>query len=396
MDDESTLPNPLPELRDVIPALAAHLFGTPFAISVHYRETSFRVGGAVEARDETDTEGGDGEDLQWAAEPLSDAESHAWHEKWAGRREKVVAGLLGSPITPQRLTRFLSCGSNAQVLVSLDDGSFTITGRRCRDRWCEICSGIRSRIIAANLAELCGRSPTKLVTMTLLHSHQRLRDQIHRLMEAFAILRRHRLWRQRVDAGAYFIEVKRAKNGRGWHPHLHVVMKALYIPQLLLADMWLQATGDSYRLWIEQAKGGCDASVSYATKYATKGYDRGVVDHPKAVRVCIASLRSVRLWDTFGGWRGIRLALRNKVRAGSRTLWGLDEAVYLAQHGDVAARNALASIGREWGVNLLNCQTNYTPGPAGRHVAVKKRPAWGRRIIDDAARHLEYAAGLWA
>jgi hypothetical protein len=135
---------------------------------------------------------------------------------------------------------------------------------------------------------------------------------------------------------------------------MHVVMKADFLPIWILRDMWLQATGDSHVIRIEQARVG-NAGWSYAGKYAAKGFDSSLAGHPDALAVCLDALRSVRLFGTYGAWRGFKLASRSGDPGEFDTLCRLDDAVDGASRGERWALELLAGLPGKQGERVMQC-----------------------------------------
>lgn len=238
------------------------------------------------------------------------------HEGVRHQRASALRAMRLNHIGINRQRRYLECGVHAEIRRIVGTDKAFVSGWRCRDRFCPTCTGTVGRVIGARLAKLCGDTPSKLLTLTLKHTDQTLKVQIRRLLKSFAKLRRTKLWKESVYAGAYFVEVVPSKSDGLWHVHLHAILKAEFMPWRELRRLWYKCTGDSHVLRLELIRSAGKA-FNYAASYASKGFDRDCFDDPNALCKLLADLPSVRMWATFSGWRGTDLA--NRFRLQSRT-----------------------------------------------------------------------------
>lgn len=226
------------------------------------------------------------------------------HSGWAPTRRKVLRALDSLPDGAARFARVATCGSRAWVYKSVEPvPRYAIRCRKCHDRFCTPCATARSHQVARNLARVVDPKHTRFVTLTLKHSDAPLADQLTRLYASFAKLRSRKLWRSTQNGGIAFLEVKRSRDGRSWHPHLHVLTTGRFLPQTQLAAAWLSVTGDSHIVdirWIRRAGDACD----YVAKYAAKGCCGTVIADPPALREAVAALAGRRTYLTYGTWRG--------------------------------------------------------------------------------------------
>jgi hypothetical protein len=241
--------------------------------------------------------------LEWAVQPLSEAERTFRHNGWHTTRERVRAALRRNLVPASRLERFDNCGAGCMVQRKAGTEQLRLSACYCHDRFCLPCASTRSRLIARNLSDFIGDSQCRHIVLTLKHSHTPLGDQFDRLVQSFAKLRRSFLWGSTVKGGGYFFECKRSACGQFFHPHLHVLVKGSYIPVRELSDAWLKVTGDSHYVHVQLVK--CKTEVvNYAAKYASKPFDPSIFKRDSWLDECIAALRGRRLCGTFGEWRG--------------------------------------------------------------------------------------------
>jgi hypothetical protein len=146
----------------------------------------------------------------------------------------------------------------------------------------------------------------RFITLTLKHGVGPLKTQIDRLGTCFTRLRHRKLWQSAVGGGASFVEIKRSKDGRHWHPHLHIVVEGRYLAQSALSADWLAVTGDSYVVDIRMIRDAAKVG-SYVVKYASKPLDRSLYANPDWLDEAMIALRGRRLVATFGSWSHLAL-----------------------------------------------------------------------------------------
>jgi hypothetical protein len=183
------------------------------------------------------------------------------------------------------------------------------------------------------------------VTLTLAHRDQPLEDSLQQLGKYFSRLRRSKFWTAAVDGGAAFLEVKRSRSGRAWHPHLHIVVEGKYLHQGTLKAIWHKITGDSFIVDV-RAVSDRDQMIRYVTKYVSKPLDNSVfADHETTVQA-IRAMHGKRTCTTFGTWRGHDLTLQSD-EAEWISVGPLPELIDQAARGDADARFVLARLSVE-------------------------------------------------
>jgi hypothetical protein len=167
-----------------------------------------------------------------------------------------------------RTKRLLECRRYAWFVVHKTSRKVKVASNACRLRWCPICSKARYQLIREETRSylLSVRKP-KFLTLTLRHTSAPLSDQIEDLYRHFRLFRQHKGLKSRIRGGCWFFQVKRAKKTGEWHPHLHCVLDADYIPKTDLQDDWRQTTGDSYIVDIRAVKDAEKVS-DYVSRYA--------------------------------------------------------------------------------------------------------------------------------
>jgi hypothetical protein len=206
-----------------------------------------------------------------------------------------------------RLINFAHCGIGWWLLRSKTDPcKWRRVSDLCHDRFCVPCARTRAWRIRENLAKHIWDHPSRFLTLTLKHCDAPLRQQVDRLYKCFAKLRGRVLWRDRVRGGLATLELKWSDRSQSWHPHLHCILDAKYIPHPSLKKDWLSITGDSSVVDIRLAPSSFKA-IHYLLKYVTKPMSHSLTHNPQLMVDAIDALRNRKVILTFGTCRSWKL-----------------------------------------------------------------------------------------
>lgn len=252
--------------------------------------------------------------------------------------------MLATRTPYSRLTAFAKCGESHWVLRSRTDPSvFKLALNTCKDRFCQPCSAARAALIRRNLHDHWDDKPKRFATFTIAHDHEPLRVLLERLYRAFRKLRQRTLWKERVDGGIAFLEVKISERSGWWHPHLHCILSGKYIPLPDIRREWQAVTGDSWNVDLRLVRHETELQ-HYVTKYVTKAVPAEGIDQPELLDELIDALRSRRMVITFGRFR--RWKLLSDPSEASWELFGHeDEVRWKASCDDPLASAILAMLG---------------------------------------------------
>ncbi len=232
--------------------------------------------------------------------PLSVSTTAIRHSGWAATRRRVYTAIETVTGRGGRLSRFANCGRKVWVMQSDEDSTrFRVALSYCHDRFCTPCANARSARIRERLGELLPDQTLRFLTLTLGGPDLPLSDQLDRLLTSFQRLRRRKLWRERVEGGIAFLEVKRSSRSDRWHPHLHVLLIGNYFPLGDLKALWLDVTGDSYVVDIRIVKSR-QAAISYVAKYATKAIDHKLTHDAGHLPTAVQALAGRKTLYQFG------------------------------------------------------------------------------------------------
>jgi hypothetical protein len=171
----------------------------------------------------------------------------------------------------------------------------------CKDRFCPICSGPRSRRIRRKLnwyvhnSTLKPGQSFKHLVLTVRNDPD-LSATVDLLVRSFRRLRQRAWWKRHVTGGAYVIEI----TGRpgNWHPHIHVLLQSWFMPYQKLKSLWEKCSG-SWGVSIQERPP--HAVANYLTDYITKA--------PKMeafTRQMNLALGNRRLYSVFGSWHSMK------------------------------------------------------------------------------------------
>jgi hypothetical protein len=245
------------------------------------------------------------------------------HGPWWKARLAVYEAFVsaGDSALSKRAVSLKECCRGPRVVVS-DTGDLGVWMARCKDRCCPRCQVHRSRVAAGRFeAAVRLMDAPRHVVLTAPRVSAPLADQLRSLRGALRRLRRSVWWRDRCVGGVYAIEITRGRDGRGWHPHIHLVVDGEWMHQGDLQRAWESAVLE-HGAWSD-AEPGARAiawigavhsrgkTARYIAKYIAKPADVASWS-PWAIREYAAACRGMRFLDTFGRYHGTVLDPRDR------------------------------------------------------------------------------------
>lgn len=217
----------------------------------------------------------------------------------------VLGEALNTPAREQRFQRIRDCHNGLVAFTTKpmfvdnclsDRNGGAVSPTHCHCRACPTCQAARRRKLRALFTtRYKAMHRPKLLTLTLAHKDEPLRDQCHRLKEAFRRLRARALWKQCVAGGWWVIEIKRSAADNLWHVHAHAVIDAQYIPHDWIKQQWRRITGDSCVVDIRR---GTQRRAKYIAKYVAKGTE--LTGESEALWSYYEAFHRARDTNTFG------------------------------------------------------------------------------------------------
>lgn len=226
------------------------------------------------------------------------------HSGWEDTRRRIRDALRRTDASVSRLSAWDGCGADAWVMRSKDDERrLKVASATCKDRFCVPCADTRSALLGNRIRDKVPARGISFLTLTLADDDEDLTVLLDKLVKSFRRLRQRRLWKERVAGGVAFIEVKwNEANGR-WHPHIHAIMEATFLPHGWIKAEWLKITGTSFIVHIKRPE-NAETVIRYVTKYGSKPLDQSFVKEPKRLDAAILALKGRHLCLAFGTWRG--------------------------------------------------------------------------------------------
>ena len=248
--------------------------------------------------------------------------------------------------TAQRSERFEACRSFAYFARHSETGEVRVVSSACKLRWCPVCSRARSSFLVSQVHEwLKTVSRPKFLTLTMKHSNAPLDHQIKWLYARYRKFRVRKLLKRKISGGIWFFQLKRSKDGSQWHPHLHTVIDAAYIPQAVVSAEWQKTTGSSSIVDIRAIRSK-KAVSEYVSRYCSKPAQ--LSDYTLRDRILIHRVfHGRRLCGTWGTGNRIQLSRRSSADRDSWVSIGSWTAVIMQLETLPRAR----AIVRAWQTN---------------------------------------------
>lgn len=225
------------------------------------------------------------------------------HSGWQPSRHRIRDALERCDVAQSRLDAWDECGARAWVLRSKDhDDRYKVASTTCRDRFCVPCADDRSAKIGRRVRDRIPSSGISFLTLTLADNDVPLSELLDKLIRSFRRLRQWDRWKADVKGGVAFIEIKwNAKSDR-WHPHIHAIMEADFLPQSLISAEWHRITKTSFVVDIRRPKNS-ETVIRYVTKYGSKPLNHSFVADADRLDEAIRSLKGRHMCTAFGTWR---------------------------------------------------------------------------------------------
>jgi len=166
--------------------------------------------------------------------------------------------------------KFEYCSTD--VIVLRDPvGSISITPLRCNHKLCPLCHAYHAQKIKSRLEEVAHRAKT-MITLTIATYHDyQLRENIKIIRRAFRLMCQRKKKNQWIPFEPGYFWRLELTDGKGFHPHLHVLSTHEWIDYHRLRDRWRAcidlAGGKGDHLWISKTdKNTCREVCKYLSK----------------------------------------------------------------------------------------------------------------------------------
>jgi len=222
------------------------------------------------------------------------------------RAREIYAAVDGS-FGGKFSSRLGQCRKFAWFVQSSITNKLRVMSSRCKLRWCPICRDVSRMIVTEAVREwLKVQEFPKMITLTLQHSDDPLKQQINRLYDCFRRLRRRAYFKNLIIGGVWFFQLKHNHTTDQWHPHVHCLVAGEFLPHKKLMKLWHEITGDSYIVDIRKVK-DLDGCANEVARYATSPADITAVNLERALDIYYAT-KNKRICGSWGNAR--RLVLK--------------------------------------------------------------------------------------
>ena len=208
----------------------------------------------------------------------------------------------------RRLTSFETCRARSWFVRHTETGRVRVATKSCKLRWCPLCAKKRQWFLVQQIkpwAESVNR--LKFLTLTLKHSDAPLKVQIDNLYKCFQRFRKLKYLRDHVFGGVWFFQIKKSEKSGQWHPHLHCLIEADYMPQAKLSALWCRTTLGSTIVDIRPA-GSPEKIAEYAGRYSARPSDLKSLSENERIEV-VRALHGRRLMGTWGSAKGLSMKM---------------------------------------------------------------------------------------
>ncbi len=239
-----------------------------------------------------------------------------------------------------RVEALHKCRTFAWFARCTETGRVHVCSNSCRQRWCPICTGTRSNYIVRSLEEwIQNVKNPRFMTLTLRHTNAPLVHQIESIYKFFRYLRRDKQFKQFVQGGVWFFQVKLSKRSDQWHPHIHCIIQGRYMPKGWLSRKWKQITKTSTIVDIKAIKNKSEIA-RYVARYCAR--PAKLSEYPVELRVEIfEAMHSRRLCGVWGHARGVRLSPPKSVPEHKFTRLGTWSTIHSLKGDSAFAREIL-------------------------------------------------------
>lgn len=216
--------------------------------------------------------------------------------------EAIVGGLTGLE-SPLRY----SYASTMRCATTLAQNGAEITGKYCRQRWCLVCSRIRTaKLIGAYLPEMARWADPYFVTLTIPNVQG---PQLHNAVRAMlATMPRLARAIRRTDGlelrAIRKLEVTWSHARRDYHPHLHLIVEGRAVADALVRR-WLAENPDATHKAQDvrpcTGPGAMKELFKYFTKLLAKGMDgERTAPPPRVLDTMFKAVRGLRTFQPMG------------------------------------------------------------------------------------------------
>ena len=218
--------------------------------------------------------------------------------------ERVLTILRQHYRHEKRARRLSMCGAHATVWHSPSSGETAIRSYHCGLRSCPRCRethAARTKDKLSRFTATVELHQLSMITLTIRSTSAPLSVQLDNLYKAFKRLRKTPVWTAARPSGYAVLEITRNLDTGLWHPHLHLLARAAYMPIQAVRAAWATCTGGSWQVDIRRVNTAAREKMeAYLSDYLTKPPQENVVDDDAALTEWIDALHGRKVLLRFG------------------------------------------------------------------------------------------------
>lgn len=204
----------------------------------------------------------------------------------------------------KRARRLSMCGAHATVWQSASTGEIALRSYHCGMRTCPRCRESHAARVKDKLQRFTTTVPINelsMISLTIRSTTAPLGVQISNLYKAFKALRKSDVWKAGKPSGYAVLEITRNTDTGLWHPHLHLLARARYMPLAQVRAAWEIATHGSWSVDIRRVNTTSrDKLHSYLAEYLTKPPQDSVMQDDAALTEWIDAHQDRKVLLRFG------------------------------------------------------------------------------------------------
>ena len=232
---------------------------------------------------------------------------------------------------------YSTCRTRAWFCRDAESGSVRVFTNQCRLRWCNFCGESRQQFITSQVLPWYEHAKdAKLMTLTVKHTKDALKPQIDFLYKSFNKLRKRKRFSSKVRGGVWFFQITYNQKSKEWHPHIHILLDADYIPHEYLMAAWSNITNGSTIVHIRRVHNP-EHTLSHNARYAARPSSLSKIPESLWLEL-FESFHKRRICGTFGTARKISLRPKRPDDANNWKRVGSFSYVYSLLKDDEHAR----------------------------------------------------------
>jgi hypothetical protein len=192
----------------------------------------------------------------------------------AVRCDLLALAKMAESVNLSDLARKLRVCCTDFIILTNPDHTLCATPLRCNHKLCPLCHAYHSQKLRSRLTTIMKRAHVFItLTMATYHDHDFVKN-LRILKRAYRLMTQRKKKKQWVPFESGYFWRLEVTDGKGFHPHLHVLSTHNWIDYDRLRQRWRQcidtAGGKGDLIWISEVKPN---TINEVTKYLSKDID---------------------------------------------------------------------------------------------------------------------------